>query len=322
MKCIERYLTVAWLIFAGGCVSDRVVELKAIDGSNDHRIFRIASLTKLMMEPVLWKLEDTHKIDFDCSVRRYFHDDLPEEYEQVTLRMLHDNRSGLPREFIDPWCLGDVYSAFKCGCVGSNLYEGFDTREEFVGKLRTVWVREMVRRGEPEYSNMGYALMMMAICDYLKTDPQHLIEEYLIKPYGLKDTSFVVTDGMKSRLTPCCAGHLPWWRFKGMEVPDHREGVVTLYTGGMLSSASDLLKIGFVLLPHLDRASGLLKEHRYSAAHTILYRTGMIYGGHAFIGFDRKNGRVGVILRNETCWPNDDGLELMEDVVFNFRIFE
>ena len=299
MKNFERYLTVAILFLAGGCVSDRVVELSAVDGSNDHRIFRIASLTKLMMEPVLWKLEDSRKIDFDRSVRRYFRDDLPEEYERVTLRMLHDNRSGLPLDFIDPLCLADLGSALKHYCVGSNLYEGFDTREEFVGKLRTPRTRGMVYRGEPEYSNMGYALMMMAICDYLKTDPQRLIEEYLIKPYGLKDTSFVVTDGMKTRLIPCCAD---------------LDGAVTLYASGMLSSASDLLKIGFVLLPHLDRARGLLKEYRYSDSHSILYCSGKISGANAFIGFDRDNGRVGVILKNTTSWFDDDGFDLMENL--------
>ena len=314
MKSFERYLAIAILFLAGGCVSDRVVELSAIDGSNDHRIFRIASLTKLMMEPVLWKLEDTRKIDFDCSVRRYFRDDLPEEYERVTLRMLHDNRSGLPRDFIDPLCLADVGSVFMYRCVGSNLYEDFDTREKFVGKLCTPRTRGMVHRGEPEYSNMGYALMMMAICDYLKTDPQQLIEEYLIKPYGLKDTSFIVTDGMKTRLTPCCAGYLPWALPKGMVIDDHREGIVTLYSEGMLSSASDLLKIGFVLMPHLDRSRGLLKEYHYSPVHSILYCSGIIYGGNAFVGFDRANGRVGVILKNAIGWSDDDGFDLMEDL--------
>lgn len=303
----------ALLLFAG-CLGFRenLVTVAAVDGSNDHRVFRIASLTKILMEPVLWKLEDTELINFDLPVTVYFKDKLPAEYEQITLRMLHDGKSGLPREFIDPWCLGDVYTAFKCGFVGSNIYADFDTREDFVCKLRDPRIRSAVRhRSGVLYSNMGYVLMMMAICDELGTTPQALCEKYLVEPYGLQDTSFVLKDSMRSRLTPSCAGHLPWFRFAGMEVPDHREGEITMLAGGLLSSASDILKVGYVMLPHLDRSRFLLLSEKLDRRHWVYHRSGMIYGGHAFIGFDTKRKRVAVHLKNVTCWPSDDGLDFM-----------
>ena len=321
-RASARLLVTAGLAAACGCVSwrDNVVEVRAADGSNDHRVFRIASLTKIMMEPVLWKLEDTEKINFDLPVTVYFKDELPEEYKTLTLRMLHDNKSGLPREFIDPLCLGDVYDALKCGFVGSNLYGSFDRRADFVRKLRDPRARSAIRhRLNRGGSNMAYALMMMAICDELNTTPQRLCEEYLIKPYGLKDTSFEVNDALRDRLTSACAGSLPWLYPGGMEVPDHRDGDVVMYTGGMLSSASDILKIAYVMLPHLDRARALLNAEKIGPRNWVYYRSGMIYGGNAFIGFDTKNNRAAVVLRNTTCWTDDSGFDFMRTMYAPLR---
>lgn len=297
-----------------GCCSDRVVTVRDKGLSSDHRIFRIASLTKLMMEPVLWKLEDSKVVDFDRPVTDYFKDPLPPEFGKVTLRDLHDNKSGLPREFIDPWCLGDVYSAFKCGFVGSDIYEDFDTRREFVRKLWTVRVRSALRHDGPRYSNMGYALMMMAICDATGRSIQELCEEELVRPLGLKDTTFEPNAEQRARLTPSCAGHLPWFRFEGQIVPDHRDGEVTRAAGGMLSSAADMLKVAEVIYPQLDRAKGLLEAKTLPSGHRILYRCGMIYGGNAFLGFDLDARRAAVLLKNVTCWWSNDGFEYMESL--------
>lgn len=305
-----------WLtmLFLAGCFSCRenVVTVAEADGSNDHRIFRIGSLTAIMLEPVLWKLEDTEKINFDLPVTIYFKDRLPKEYRNVTLRMLHDGKSGLPRDFIDPWCLSDVGDSLGCGLLGFNLYGSFDHRADFVRKLRAPRARAAIRhRRYREYSNVGYALMLMAITDELGISLQELCEEYLVKTYGLKDTTFIPNEGMKERLTPACAGSWPWLLPEGAEVPENRDGEVTRYAGGMLSSASDMLKIGYVMLPHLDRARALLASERLDLGHWVYYRTGMTCGGNAFLGFDTKRGRIAVVLGNETRDPGDEVFDFM-----------
>ena len=300
-------------VLGGGCYSSRVITVQDKDVSSDHRIFRIASLTKIMMEPVLWKLEDTHAIDFDRPVTDYFKDPLPPEFEKVTLRDLHDNKSGLPREFLDLLCLGDVYSAAKCGCVGSNLYEEFDTRKGFVRKLWRKNVRAALLRRNAGYSNMGYALLMMAITDATGRSIQELCETELVRPLGLKDTTFVPNDAQRARLTMACAGNLPWLRFEGQEIPDHRDGEITFLAGGMLSSAADILTVAKVVQQQLDRAKGLLKEKTLPSGHHILYRSGMIYGGNAFLGFDLESKHIAVILKNVTSWWSDAGFVYMNN---------
>lgn len=314
MKKLFGYLLC--LTVGCGCVAfrDNLARVSDLDGSNDHRIFRIGSVTKLMMEPALWQIEDAERVNFDRPVSLYLKDSLPPEFDRVTLRMLHDNTSGLPLDFVDPWCLGDIFDALNCGLLGTDVGVRYNLRANFVRKLWDPRVRGAVRRGEPCYSNAGYALMMMAIVDELGETPEQLLQRYVVRPYGLKDTSFSVHPDMVPRLTKACAGHLPWLYLPGMEVPEHREGDVRTLYGGLLSSASDILKVCYVLMPHLDRARGLLSERRLPRGRKILYCTGMAFGGHAFVGFDPKLQHAAVVLENVTCWDTQEGFELFESL--------
>ena len=68
-----------------------------------HRIFRIASLGKLFFALAIHRMERAGRIDLDRDVRSVSRLNLPEEYGNVTLRDLLESRSGLPREFLNPW---------------------------------------------------------------------------------------------------------------------------------------------------------------------------------------------------------------------------
>lgn len=313
-----RRTALALLVLSlSGCLGlrDRLVKVSDTDGSADHRLFRIGSVTRIMMEPVLWKLEDLHLIDFDRPVTDYLKDRLPPEFETVTLRMLHDNRSGLPLALIDPCHLPDLGELLMAALAGTHLYRTFDRREAFLDRLWEPHYRMDVRRREPRQSNVGYALMMMAICDRLGVTLDDLCEKYLIRPYGLKDTAFVPYPGMRPRLTRACAGTFPLLLPAGWEVEDWRgAGEVSLFSGGMLSSAFDILRVCYVILPHLDRAKGMLVADRIDSGHDVWYLCGTMPGGHAFVGFDPEGGHAVAILENATRWSASDGLELLENL--------
>lgn len=309
-----RGFVAAALLALCGCVAcrDRIEVCHGVDFSDDHRLFRIASVSKLMLEPVLWKLEDDGTIDFDRPVTSYFKDPLPVEFASVTLRDLHDNRSGLPREFIDPWSLSDMCTVAASGLVGANLYAAFDSRASFVRKLWDPRVRGDVRRKVPRYSNMGYVLLMMAITDRLGLTAEELCQKHLVEPYGLTDTTFAEDlSRYGERLTRPCAGALPWLYPAGCLVADHRGGTVTHLAGGMVSSAADVLKVCRAILPRVARARGILESRVTADGRTLLYRYGMIYGGHSFVGFDPEGGHVAVILKNVTCWNAEEGFDLL-----------
>ena len=314
MACAASAACLAALLagcFGGG---SRIVSIAEVDGSNDHRIFRIGSIGKIMMEPVLWRLEDSGAIDFDRPVGEYLRDALPPEFDDVTLRMLHDNVAGLPRELMDLLCLEDIVGALSSGIFGTDLYFGFATRREFIARLWRPSVRVKVARrdGDGVYSNAGYVLMMMAIEDATGMTAEELCRRHLIEPYGLVDTSFEPGEAMLQRVLPPCAGSLPWVFPAGTEIPDHRENEIVMHSGGMLSSASDILKVCYVIMPHVERASGLLFRRRLPCGRDVFFRHGMVYGGSAFVGFDPAAPRAVVLLRNATCWPSDDGIDLME----------
>lgn len=308
---------ISLLAVCAGCfgLRDDLVTATDVDGSSDHRVFRIGGLTQVMMEPVFWRLEDRKIVDFDRPVTEFLKDDLPPEFASVTLRMLHDGTSGMPREFLDPYKLGDVWNAASFLFAGMNPYDGMDRRADFLDRLWTPGVRHAVSRRRPGRSDPGYALLLMAICDRLGKTADELCQEHLIEPYGLKDTGFVATQSMRMRLTESCAGAIPYCLPRGVTIDDRRgTGEVSLYAFGMLSSPSDVLRVCYVIKPLLDRAKGVLDARRCSDGRTVWCRSGTVLGGNYFAGFDPDHSRVVVILGNETGQRLKRGLELMDDL--------
>ena len=315
---MRNVLLASALALLSGCLGlrENVISATDVDGSSDHRIFRIGALTKVMLEPVLWRLEDRHLIDFDRPVTDYFKDRLPPEFETVTLRMLHDNQSGLPLDLLDPWCLGDMGACWTRLAFGADACRWHADREAMVARLWDVRFRKTVERREPQPSDVGYALMMMAICDHLGRTLDDLCEEHIIAPYGLTDTAFVPTAGMRTRLTRACAGGLPLFRFAGSEIDDHRgTNETALFSGGMVSSPYDILRVAYVIQPHLDRAKGLFEEHEVDGGRKVWVLTANTYGGRAFIGFDPEDGHVVLIVRNDTGFRLKEGFELMQNLI-------
>lgn len=308
----------AWMLLVTGCSSGRarVVDVTEVDGSTDHRIFRIGPLTRLMMEPVLWRLEDERVIDFDRPVADYFRTTaLPPEFDRLTLRDLHEDRTGLPRNFFDPLNLEGLFRLMAYDLWGlPERYVGFGSREDFVRHLWSVQTRAQLKRAVPQVSDAGYALLMMAICERLRQTPDELIRRYLVEPYGLKDTCFVPREAMRERLLCACAGERPWLRPAGTELSEVCDNEVTRFLVGMRSSPHDILRVAYVMLPHLDRFKGLLSEHALFNGRKVYVHSGMTWGGCAFLGFDPVDKRAVLRVRNASgsSVREDEFLEILQ----------
>ncbi len=295
-------------------------------GADEHSIYRIASLSKLFLAPVLLKLHKEGRIDLGRPVSAYSRLDLPPECERVTLRDLLDNKSGLPREFLNPWNPIDMFTAFQCGFVGSHIYSGFDSREAFAREINRPCWRAAMRKGGNIYSNMGFGLLGMTLEDALGSDLETILADELTRPHGYADTTYEPRGDQTNRLTRACAGHLPWFVRRRHEVPDHRLGDALRATGGLFSSASDCIAFFRSCWPLVDRymkdrplesysenaVYGLLRVHVLSNGRRIVYRSGMIYGGASFVGYDPTTRTLVVILRNVTSWPDHRGFYVME----------
>lgn len=296
--------------------------MRAAHNCDEHSIFRIASVSKLMFVLIIRELSDERAIDLEAPITQYYKGYLAEEYRQVALRDLLENRSGLPREFLFGWNPMDLIEVANCGFWGTDIYRTFGERENFEKCLNSWYVRWMIRHRETQYSNVGFALLMMAITDHLGIPIDELVRTRIIDKYGLVDTSFDPQGEMSQRYTRACAGSVPWLKFRGESVPDHRLGEVARATGGIRSSLADVVDIGNAFWPMLenlrlselndDEIIGVLKVKVLPCGRRILYRQGMIYGGASFVGFDLQDHRMVVILRNVTSWPSDEGFYLMD----------
>lgn len=308
------------------CGNDGTPVFAGAGGADEHSLYRIASLSKLFFAPVVKKLHEEGCIDLDRPVSAYSKLDLPPECARVTLRNLLENKSGLPREFLTPWNPVDMFTAFRCGFVGSHIYSGFDSRESFSRELNRPKWRSAMKKGGNVYSNVGFALLGMTVEDAMGSDLETILADWLTRPLGLADTAYVPRGDQTNRVTHACAGHLPWLVRRRHKVPDHRLGDALRATGGLFSSAADCIALCRHCWPMVDAyiedrpldsypdeaVYGLLRVHVLRNGRRIVYRAGMIYGGASFVGYDPATRSLVVILRNVTSWPDRRGFEVME----------
>lgn len=295
-------------------------------GATPHTLFRIASLSKFFLHVTIRNLVAEGRLNLSRSVASCSSMDLPPEYEQITLQDLLQNRSGLPREFIVGWNPIDTWTALSCGFWGTDIYGGFEARDDFARMTwRPRW-RRAVRTRHEVYSNMGFGLLGTALEDALGTTLEDLLRVELTEPRRLSDTAYVPRDDQTNRVTRACAGQLPWVVRRGQPVPDCRLGSALRATGGLFSSISDCATLFASYWTVVDAqlaerplaacsdeaVFGLLRVKVLSDGSRILYRAGMIYGGASFVGFDLQTRTAVVILRNVTSWPDQCGFAVME----------
>ena len=300
-----------------------VASERALAG-DPHRIFRIASLGKLFVEVALCRMEAAGRLDLTRTVRSCTAFDLPPAYDTVTLRDLLENRSGLPRDFLNPWNPLDWHTALLCGLVGTHIYAGCESLADFAAGLSSRRMCAFVRERRPQYSNMGFALLTLCVEAQTGRSIDSILHDELVAPLGLEETSFCPVGEANDRLTPPCAGKLPWLRRRGSVVPEHRLGPALRGMGALYSSAADCAKVfraywslvdrALARKPLADYAEGeavrLLQVRTLKGGRRILYRFGMIYGGGSFVAFDPVARRFLVILRNVTSWPAAEDFDL------------
>ena len=289
-----------------------------------HRIFRIASLGKLYVHLALLRMEREGRLNLDVSARAVSKFELPPEYDAVTLRDLLSGRSGMPRDFLNPWNPLDWHTAFCSGLFGTHIYGGFETKADFAAELSNRRTLSFLRERHPLYSNVGFALLVLCVEDATGRSIDEILHDELVAPLGLEDTSFCPVGEAVDRLTPACAGKLPWLRRRGSAVPEHRLGPALKGMGSVFSSASDCVKVFREYWKVVDATlaqrpletlgeeemCGLLHVRTLKGGRRILYRFGMIYGGASFVAFDPSSRRFLVILRNVTSWPASEDFDL------------
>lgn len=312
------------------CSVALVSDESAAFAGDPERIYRVGSLTKLAMELSIRHLAAEGLLDLDAPVASMIKMRLPDGARAVTLRQLLEHRSGLPREFL--WFVRpyDFHQAMMCGLVGSHIYADFESREGFEATLNAWPFAESFKRPRCCYSNVGFALLMMAVSDHLGLSEDEILNAGLKLKTPLPSTGFTLSEKQIARLTEPQAGKLPWLKRRGSPVDPHPLGPALRGVGALYSSVADCAEIlrayrREVLEPLLktmdldalpsEADCGMLKVHIAPSGHRLLYRFGFVYGGQTFVCFDTRSDRFLLIFRNVTSWPAAEDLKAAEDIL-------
>ncbi len=207
------------LVHAGGSGTLRVGEDRPPDASS---IFRIASMTKSFTAATILLLRDEGRLALDDPVARH----VPElaslrgptrDSPPVSIRHLLTMSSGFPTD--DP--LGDRLQGMPLDSFSRLLRAGIT----FAWPPGTTF----------EYSNLGYGILGRAITNVTGREYRHVVEERLLRPLGMVDTTFLAAPVAEDRLAHGYVRRDERWD------PEPIDGYGALASmGGILTSIADL----------------------------------------------------------------------------------
>jgi CubicO group peptidase (beta-lactamase class C family) len=189
-------------------------------------IYRIASITKLFTTTALMQLRDQGKLRLDDPVSKYLpwfaiKNTFPDA-PTITVEHLITHTSGLPRESAFPY-----WTDHK-----------FPTREEMIEALKK---QETVFPSETrwKYSNLALALAGEVVAAASGEAYEAYIQNHILTPLGLKDTSVYLSEEHKKRLVIGYGRRLPDGSHKIISFIDSK-GITP--AANMSSTVEDLAK--------------------------------------------------------------------------------
>ncbi len=226
-------------------------------------LFRIGSITKAFTGQVLASLAADGAVSLADPLTKYapeFVAPMSEGGRPIRLVDLATHSAGLPREV--PHAPGPPDDPFV------NI-----TPEAFAAWLQANPL--MFTPGTSvSYSNFGFDLLAAALARAADEPYPHLLEARVTQPLGLHDTTFALSAGQQDHVMP---GH----DFSGSPMPNARTGSVIVGSGGLYSTARDLLAW---LQWHLDRFSNDRAAERLIDHAAYLWRDGL----NAVLGVDES----------------------------------
>jgi len=288
----------------------------------EDTLYRLASATKILMYVVAMKLHEEGRVNLDAPITEYSRMPLADVYTRVTLRDLLNHRSGLPREFFGFWELWDIASS---ALFGTEFYRAFDTREKLYKALNNPKWHGDVQRQTAQYSNVGFGLLGMLLADATGEPLERLLQQYVCVPLHLADTTFEPDDKQRQRVATPCAGDLPWLYRRSSPLPKHELGDGMKAAGCVFSTPRDMARFADYLwtiirqsrpFPSENDGDFIFGGRLYNKeGNLILYRVGMYYGSANFIGFDFNTETTLFIFRNNTDWPDMDGMKIFTSIL-------
>jgi serine-type D-Ala-D-Ala carboxypeptidase/endopeptidase len=236
-----------------------------------NSIFRIGSITKAFAGAVLASTVAKGTVALADPLEKHLGWDVKvptREGKTVRLVDLATHASGFPREVPrEPGPVNDPFSTI--------------TKAAFIASLKKDELLFAPGTGAL-YSNMGFDLLAAALANATGKSYPELLRERITGPLAMADTTFSLNGDQRGRLMQ---GH----DFSGEAMPDVPTGSVIVGSGGLYSTANDMLTW---LQWHLDRLSQRDAEMRLIDHSVWLQRDGLA----PVFGLDEAGRADGVAL--------------------------
>jgi len=203
--------------------------------SNQNAIFEIGSITKVFTSTLLSELVIAKEISLDdpvISLLPFELDNLSENQSNITLKMLANHTSGLPRlpENIMPLLALDQSDPYR-SYNADKLYEYLKTDFETITPAGT----------KSAYSNIGAGFLGHLLTLKTKTSYEELLQQKIFKPLGMNNSTTILKNIPKHNLVK---GLDP----KGQEVSNWNFDVLA-GAGAIKSNITDIEKF---VRKHMD----------------------------------------------------------------------
>lgn len=214
-------------------------------------LYGIGSTSKTFTATAVMKLVDEGKIDLDAPLTRYITDFKmkDERYKQITPRMLLNHSSGL---------LGSTFGS-------TFLLNDSDTTSHDTLLQRLSEQRLKADPGEfSVYCNDGFTLAEILVERVSGMDFTAFIHQYITGPLGLKHT---LTPQDQVNVKDLAGTYIP-----GSPIELPRESVTVIGTGGLYSTAEDLVKFAQIFT---GEAQGVISAKSAAAMGQAEYQKGI-----------------------------------------------
>ncbi|MGA5657184.1 serine hydrolase domain-containing protein [Rahnella contaminans] len=295
-----------------------------IDGET---LFALGSVSKGVTGEVVAGLVNKGQLRWDDKLSDLLPKNIPlsEDAKNITLLQLATHTSGLPRQNMNK----DMLESFlRYLYTGDNFYHELDS-DSVVNDLSGFTKPE---KREPQYSNLGYALLGYILKLKTGEDIQQLSYDFIFRSLKMDNTSFYATR-LKDYPYRAIghAGDQPKFIPRGEVVPDWHFSNNMVAAASLYSNVDDLLKY---LRAHIDgskngdlnmaisdtekvyfqraiEAANIAWVTDHISHQTITYQVGYIGGYSSYIGFDKKHQNAVVVLQNTFNWSNYIGHDLL-----------
>ena len=259
--------------------------------------FLIGSMTKWISAITVLRLADMGKLDLDAPISRHL-PELPAANGAVTLRQLMSNRSGIPNGLAEAFRKDRAVEKLEIGPVEAAQRFGAGTP---VSKPGEQW----------DYSYTNW-ILVAAVVERVRKEPfTETVEELVLAPSGVKDTSFAAT-GYEDEVGMAVAYNAEGLR-KTSAVPPMLAASGTMYsTARDLVAIADAVYLGKLLSDKARKelATIVVESEDYAlggrvktlttkdGARTAAWVTGGIGAYRSLLAYDLADGRAVVLLNN------------------------